>query len=157
VADLDVDGHPDLLWHNQVSGELYAWFMNGLVVERGGFLTPARFADTRWQIRGLVDLNGDSRPDLLWHNSATGELYAWFMNGTAVAGGARLTPDRVAGSDWVLAQVADFDLDGKADLLWHNRRAGDLYVWFLDGTVVTGGSYLTPSRFASPDWVLTPR
>ena len=49
--DLDVDGHPDLLWHNQATGELYAWFMNGLVVERGGFLTPARFADTRWQIR----------------------------------------------------------------------------------------------------------
>ncbi len=157
VADLDVDGHPDLLWHNQATGELYAWFMNGLVVERGGFLTPARFADTRWQIRGLVDLNGDSRPDLLWHNSATGELYAWFMDGTAVAGGARFTPDRVADSDWVLAQVADFDLDGRADLLWHNRRAGDLYVWFLDGTVVTRGSYLTPRSFASPDWFLTPR
>ena len=157
VADLDVDGHPDLLWHNQTTGELYVWFMSGLVAERGGLPTPARVADTRWRIRGLVDLNGDSRPDLLWHHSVTGELYAWFLNGTTATGGARLTPDRVTGSDWVLAQVADFDRDGKADLLWHNRRTGDLYAWFLDGTVVTSGSYLTPSRFASPDWFLTPR
>ena len=124
MADFDVDGQKDILWHNQATGELYVWFMNGLVAARGGFLSPARFADTRWQIRGLADLNGDSRPDLLWHNTATGELYAWFLDGTTVATGAWLTPDRLAGSDWVLAQVADFDRDGKADLLWHNRRTG---------------------------------
>ena len=46
---------------------------------------------------------------------------------------------------------------GKADLLWHNRRAGDLYVWFLDGTVVTRGSYLTPKGFTDRSWKVVPQ
>ena len=114
IADFNGDRQPDLLWHNQVTGELYVWFMNGLVATsasyltprtddrhaladlRGGrlrcrwqdrpalaqpghrralrlvprrhdrplgpYLTPASFADTRWQIRGVADFNGDGKP-----------------------------------------------------------------------------------------------
>jgi len=29
VDDFNADGSPDLLWHNQTNGLLYAWFMNG--------------------------------------------------------------------------------------------------------------------------------
>ena len=53
--------------------------------------------------------------------------------------------------------MADFDRDGNQDLLWHHQGTGDLYVWFMNGTVVTRGSYLTPSRFADTNWKVVPR
>jgi hypothetical protein len=50
LPDFDADGNPDILWHHQVTGELYVWLLDGLTVRDGTFLTPAAFADTRWQI-----------------------------------------------------------------------------------------------------------
>ena len=29
----------------------------------------------------LGDFNGDSKPDILWQNTTTGQRYLWFMNG----------------------------------------------------------------------------
>src|ERR1035438_3268020 len=31
------------------------------------------------------DFDGDCKSDILWQHSVTGQLYAWLMNGTAVA------------------------------------------------------------------------
>ena len=76
------------------------WFLNGLTVSWGSYLDPSRFADTRWQIRRVMDLNDDGQPDLLWHHQATGELYVWYLNGVAVSGGAYLTPSRFADTRW---------------------------------------------------------
>ena len=67
--------------------------------------------------------------------------------------------------------MADFNGDGKADLLWRNTSTGQLYVWYLDqapadkatardvlsSLVVTGGSYLTPSAMADASWQIVPR
>ena len=114
-------------------------------------------ADARWRVVAVADFDADSRPDLLWRHTATGELYVWLLEGTSVKAGVRLTPDRLSSSDWVLAQTADFDRDGEADLLWHNRRTGDFFVWFLSGTVVDRGSFLTPSHFSDPRWFVVPR
>ena len=155
--------------------------MNGTTAAQAAAPTPARFADTRWQIRGIADFNGDGYPDLLWHHQTTGELYVWFMGNGAgdaagvvpsapavsVIGASFLTPSRYADTNWQIRGVADFNADGKADILWHNQSTGDLYVWFLGpavtdlktglglvspSTVVTGGSFLTPSRFADTRW-----
>src|SRR5262249_12247394 len=32
----------------------------------------------------------------------------------------------------------DFDANGTTDLLWHNPTTGELLIWFLDGTTVSG-------------------
>ena len=53
--------------------------------------------------------------------------------------------------------VADFDGDGQQDLLWHHQGNGELYVWFLSGTVTVRGSYLTPKSFADTSWKVVPR
>lgn len=157
VADFNADGQPDLLWHHQVTGDLYIWFMNATVVTGGSYLTPKSFADTRWQIRGVADFNRDGQLDLLWHHQGNGDLYVWHMTGTVVTSGSYLTPPRFADTRWKIVRVADFDGDGRQDLLWHHQGTGDLYVWFLDGVVVTRGSYLNPSRFSDTNWKVVPR
>ena len=66
----------------------------------GSYLTPSRFTDTQWQIRGLADFNGDARKDILWHHQGTGHLYVWHLEGTVVTAGSYLTPSRFADTRW---------------------------------------------------------
>ena len=156
AADFNADGKTDLLWHNQVTGELYVWLLDGTTIASGSYLTPASFADTRWQIRGVADFDGDGKPDVLWHNQVTGELYVWLLDGTVATAGSYLTPPAVPDSAWRIARVADFDGDRKPDLLWRHQATGELYVWFLDRMVTKSGSYLTPSAVADPSWRIVP-
>jgi hypothetical protein len=157
VADFSGDGRPDLLWQHQQTGELYVWILNGLGVATGAYLAPRSMPDLQWQIRGTADFNRDGRTDLLWHHQGTGELYAWFLNGTATAWGSYLTPSRFADTRWQIRRVVDLNDDGQPDLLWHHQGTGDLYAWFMSGVTVAGGSYLTPSRFADTRWQIVPR
>jgi len=91
VADVNGDGNPDLLFQNG-AGQLYAWFLNGTGAEvnfgtRVGlagdrFLYTAGLGD--WRVAGIMDVNGDNLPDLVFQNNA-GQLYAWFLNGSGAA------------------------------------------------------------------------
>ena len=98
------------------------------------------------------DFNADGKGDLLWHHQATGELYVWLMNGTVAASGSYLSPDRVTDLGWQVRGLADFNADGKLDVLWHHQTTGDLYVWLMDGTSVSSAAYLTPSRGTDIGW-----
>jgi hypothetical protein len=157
IVDLDGDGRNDLLWYHPQTGDLYASFMNGTSSKGGAALSPGRFADVAWQLRGVADFNGDGKADLLWHHQKTGDLFVWFMNGTTAVGAAYLNPTRFADTRWQVGRVADFNGDGKPDILWHHQASGDLYLWYMSGTTATGGSYLTPSRPANPAWGIAPR
>jgi hypothetical protein len=157
LSDFNGDGWSDILWHHQGTGDLYVWFMNHLAVSESSYLTPSRVADTRWQIRGVGDFNHDGWGDILWRHEVDGSLYVWFLNETMRADGSYLTPSAFADTRWKIAQVADFTTDGKIDILWRHEATGYLYVWILDGTVRTSGSYLTPDRVSGPQWKVVPR
>ena len=40
--------------------------------------------DTQWKIRGVVDLDGNGNPDILWHHQETGDIYVWYMEGLPI-------------------------------------------------------------------------
>jgi hypothetical protein len=50
--------------------------------------------------------------------------------------------------------TADFDGDGKTDLLWYNAASGDTAIWLMNGTALKGGGLL----LRDPNWkvVATP-
>jgi FG-GAP-like repeat len=49
LFDLDADGKTDILWHNQVTGELRIWFMDDVVMLGQGPLNPAVLPDLQWK------------------------------------------------------------------------------------------------------------
>ena len=34
-----------------------------------------------WQTAGVADVDGDGKADLIWRNSQSGDVAAWFMSG----------------------------------------------------------------------------
>nr|HMT20896.1 FG-GAP-like repeat-containing protein [Promineifilum sp.] len=80
------------------------------------------------------DGGAGAKGDILWR-SDTGAIGMWFMNGTALSSGPGLG---TVATDWRLIGAADFNGDGKSDLLWRNRTSGQVAVWFSSGVTVTG-------------------
>ena len=92
--------------------------MNGTTLASGGAVA---FLPADWQIQGTGDFNGDGKSDILWRNTASGEVDIWHMNGTTLAGrrgGSRCLPN------WQIQGTGDFNGDGKSDILWRNTTSG---------------------------------
>jgi hypothetical protein len=65
------------------------------------------------------------------------------MNGTTLTSSGSLGS---VSSDWSIAGVGDFDGNGTSDMLWRNSTTGQVYIWFINGTTMSGGgsvSYVT--------------
>jgi hypothetical protein len=151
-GDFDGDGKPDLLWHNQRTGNLKVWLLDHGSMTAEPHITPDGLADTRWRVVGLADFNGDGHSDILWQHQPTGDLHVWLMNRTSLVTGVDLTPKSFGRFLWLIRGVADFNRDGKADILWQHQRSGALYVWLMDGTTAVSGTYLTPNSNVDAGW-----
>jgi hypothetical protein len=151
-ADFNFDNRTDILWRHDVSGENVLWFMNGATLLSGVFTTPSALTDVRWKMVGTNDFNLDGRPDILWRHNASGENVLWFMNGSVLINGTFLTPAALTDVRWFMAGTGDFNLDGRADILWRHNTSGEIVVWFMNGSVLTSGNFLTPSAFADVNW-----
>ena len=149
MADLNGDNDTDLLFQNQSNGNLYYWLMNRTAMVSGGFLNPPN-PGAGWSLVGVADINGDGYADLLFQHQATGNLYYWLMNGTTMTGGGFLNPAN-PGTGWKVVAFADFNRDGKPDVLFQHMTSGDLYVWLMNGANLTTGRYLSPSN-PGPGW-----
>ncbi|MDP9224863.1 MAG: VCBS repeat-containing protein, partial [Actinomycetota bacterium] len=90
AGDINGDGKADIIWQNQATGGLAAWLMNGPQAFAQTGLSVAFNPDLNWKIRGVGDVNGDGRADLIWQNIATGQVGVWFLNWFTVVGQTNL-------------------------------------------------------------------
>jgi hypothetical protein len=58
------------------------------------------------------------------------------MNGTAYINYAHVPS--VPDTNWQIVGAADFDLDGKPDLLWRNPSTNENVLWLMNGTEYHG-------------------
>jgi hypothetical protein len=151
ATDLNHDDHPDVLWQNQVTGQLGIWFMNGTEQLSAAMFTPSGWSDPAWKVVAFADFDKDGTPDVLWRHQGTGQLAVWLMNGTTRRSTVMLT-NTVSDLSWKIVAVADFNLDGYPDLLWRSDRNGDFGVWFMQGTSLLAKSMLNPAGFADTSW-----
>ncbi|MBF0339132.1 MAG: hypothetical protein HQL05_15035, partial [Nitrospirae bacterium] len=83
----------------------------------------------------------------------TGKIYVWLMDGIKIKGSDFVKPkggvDQSAGvsvrgssgDTWDVKSVGDYNGDGMNDMLWQDGSTGDVYIWFMDGTVISSGGY----------------
>jgi len=135
------DQRPSIFWHNQSTGEVKTWHLNGTTVVDTRSLSVSGISDTNWKVAGVGDLNGDSYQDIVWRHSTEGWLAAWFLQNNQVIGTTYLSVNRVADTAWRLGGIGDVDGDGYADLVWQHS-GGRLAVWFMRAETVMNTTVL---------------
>ncbi|URD60440.1 FG-GAP-like repeat-containing protein [Sphingomonas sp. KRR8] len=126
IGDFNGDGRSDLLLRN-TDGMVTEW----LGQANGGFSwnSAATYAlATGWVVEGAGDVSGDGRADLVLRNSATGTVTDWLgqADGTFVSN--HLVATAALDAAWKVAQIGDYNGDGRADLLLRNDN-GQVAEW----------------------------
>ena len=118
----------DILWRHTTAGrrvdladERRDAAEPGLRGHGGPGLRGAR-ASATWTATGRPTSCGTARP---------GDVWVWLMNGTTRL--SQTYVGTVADTTYQIQQVADFDGNGKADLLWWNTVRGDVWIWPMNG------------------------
>lgn len=151
TGDLDGDGQGDFVWRH-TDGRVSAWLMNGLALRQGSLLSVPSVADPLWEIRSVGDIDGDAKADLFWHHQGDGRLEVWLMNGLTVRQQVALNPPQVPDTAWQLVATADFDGDGRRDLLWHHSTGGWIAVWRMNGLDQIDGRATSPGQVPDLSW-----
>jgi hypothetical protein len=152
-GDFDRDTQTDLFFRHEATGDNVVWFLDGVSLVGSGATSPA-LPDTNWTLAGLGDLNADGHTDLVWHNRLRGLVLFWYLDGLTRAGATYTTPPQVADTGWRVVSAADFNQDGKPDLLWRHGVSGQIVVWYMDGATLLSGTFTTPSALPDPGWAI---
>jgi hypothetical protein len=145
-ADFNGDGASDLVWRfepgsqfsnpdpsNPQVGEVDVWLFNGASPES---FTPVNLGviNSNWYILGLGDFNGDGRSDILWLNNFSYEVDIWSSTGVGNTLSFNEQGLGTVPSEWAWsARVADFEGNGRDDVLWQNNQTGELDLWSFTG------------------------
>jgi hypothetical protein len=68
---------PKILWHNQSTGQVTEWFMNGTSKTSEASIVSI---GSPWKIDGTGDYNSGGKPDIFCRNYTTCENRIWYMN-----------------------------------------------------------------------------
>ncbi|PYX30252.1 MAG: hypothetical protein DMG80_12940 [Acidobacteria bacterium] len=157
VADLNGDGHPDVLFVNKKTGQVDVYFFGG---HHGtsflGSQTIGPLSATGWNLVGAADLNADGHPDLIFQNHSTQQVLIHYLGGskgTTVTATEQLAGNGFAG--WTAAGMQDMNGDGHPDLILVSETTGQSQVSYFGGALGTtpiGGELLDDS--SAPGWAV---
>jgi uncharacterized protein YkwD/acylphosphatase len=177
TGDFNGDGLGDMVWRNEQSGVNAVWYMNGSRFVSGSTPQQGRdfdyfttVADRNWDLQAVGDFNQDGFSDLVWRNRFSGDNAVWYLrknqfvqNPAAPVQGIDFDYFmRVQDGNWSIKGTADFNNDGKTDLVWRNQATGQNVAWFLNKTQFArnnaapqqGQDFDSFSSVADPNWEL---
>ncbi len=158
--DANGDGKSDMFLRSKQSGSFYLWSLDSTLIAdhsyialTGGVIpTPG---NGEWVLESLLDLNGDSKTDILLRNNYDGMLYTWLLDGSTITSHRSLalldgTVPRIFSSAWVFLGAGDSTGDGKEDMYWWNRGDNSVYFWEMDGGVIQSHGFVALSDGSIP-------
>jgi hypothetical protein len=150
-GDIDADGQTDLLVRLEGTRQTDAWLMNGVSREAPPVTVSPNPASFSQVVVGTDDFDADGRNDLLFWNSVSGAAEFWLMNGATRVG----APIALAGAPeppWKPAATADFNRDGRPDIVFRNSSTQKIAVWAMSGTSVATVLTPNPDQAVDANW-----
>ncbi len=157
AADFNGDGVTDLLWTNASRKRLSVWLMSGGKILWAGLLDkPAGVPELLFP----GDFAGDARTMLLWRRGAGAYALEKIDQFTSLGQIRSTVLEFTLDPDWSPLTLADFNSDGRQDIVWRNTRTGEVTVWEMQGAA-TATHYLrmsaeTGTLVANPGKTLLP-
>ncbi len=151
-SDFDMDGYQDFLFRasdGSLFYESYFETFNDALYNGSRYLSSP--GNLGWNVVGIIDLNNDGWPDILWQNAKTGATAIWYEKGAydinlgyiykhvgngSLNGGSSMPAWKIAGN-------ADFNHDGQMDVLLRNTSTGQLIFWYLNGSKLLRSSTIS--------------
>jgi len=134
VNDFNNDGMTDLLLHNQANGRWRMYLMNGLSVLQTELVDmPSGLV---WDTFASGDFDLDGFGDVLLRRSDNGRwrMYRFNADGVTILETALVgLPENAV---WVFQSAADFNGDGRLDVLVRRTDNGLWRIYLMDGTMV---------------------
>jgi hypothetical protein len=142
TGDLNGDGREDILWRDYETGQITLWIMgaDGQPTLNGPPTLAAGMSDgnrpdvtdsLEWGVRGLHDMDGDGKADVIWQHASDGRVVVWRMDGSLVIGIGEV--HRAQPDNWLITGLGDMDGDGMADFVWSNQADGAIQTWLMHG------------------------
>ncbi len=141
TPDINGDGHPDIVFQKQSTGDISYVYLNGVTPGASGYLF--RNLDPNLKLVGTADLNGDGHPDLLFQNNKTGDVTYTLMNGTVpLSPTSHGTLFSNVSLDYKIVGTPDLNGDCFEDIVFQNQKTGDVSYILLYNLTVIGNGYL---------------
>lgn len=154
TGDVNGDDVMDLFWHNQSSGKVAFWTLaaDG-TLDSQGTVSGQPLANS-WLLAGSGLIDGDTIPDLVWHNQSTGKVANWLLSADGTLRSQFMASTQTLNSSWRLGVIEDLDGDGDVDFVWHNQSSGKVAYWLLNsGTMESQG--LVSDQTLTSAWSLS--
>lgn len=155
-GDFDGNGVPDIVWQNEATRQVVVWYMGGSdgSTELGYNALYINTDAVGWHVAAIADFDGNGVPDIVWQNDGTRQVTVHYYagtGGTTDIGWNWLYPGTGA-AGWHVVAAADFNGDGKPDLVWQNDSTRQVTVHYYGGSggaVDMGWNWLYPGTGAA--------
>ncbi len=139
TADINGDGHADLLLQDAASTYIYVSYLTNQVVTNSAPIATIDLGT--WKCVSSGDFNGDGKADVLFQNTTNTLLTVDYFNGATFLSEAAVTTTNIG--NWKAVATGRFHDTQKTDIVLQDSATTAIKIWLMDGITKVGESTVT--------------